>query len=63
MKKQFRGSDLKELRAKYGFTQTATAKMLGLEYRTYLNWEYDQVPVTELTWSGILQKFESKQEV
>ena len=59
MKKQFRGNELKALREKYNITQTATAEMLGLEYRTYLNWEYDNTPVSGLSWAGVLQKFEA----
>ena len=59
MKKQYHGNELKILRNKYGLTQQEISRVLEVNYRTYLNWEYDQCPLNHLTWEGIIKTLSS----
>lgn len=58
--KQYRGSELKEIRKKTGLSGPQMAEIAGVKYQTYWMWETDRNAVTDLAWEGILARLEKR---
>lgn len=56
-KKHLRGNELRKLRQKHGLTVPNTAKILGVNYKTYWAWENDINGIIPLAWELIIEKF------